>query len=241
MKILALDCSAVSASCAVTEEERVIASSYVNVKLTHSETLLPMLENTLSAAKLTLNDIDAFAINNGPGSFTGIRIGISAVKGMAQPRNLPCAAVSTLYSIACLHRNFGGVLCAVMDARCNQVYGALFKIENGNIERLCDDKAVLTDEVISELDEINDNIIIAGDGASLFSGYADRKDNVRIADEPLRYQNAVGVAFAAKEMLNRGEGISAEELCPFYLRLPQAERELKLAKKENDYENSNWL
>ena len=88
MKLLALDCSATAASCAVLEEDRVIASSFVNVKLTHSETLLPMLQNTLSAAKLSLNDIGAFAINNGPGSFTGIRIGISAVKGLALPNNL---------------------------------------------------------------------------------------------------------------------------------------------------------
>lgn len=231
MKILALDCSAVSASCAISEEEKIIASSYVNVKLTHSETLLPMVESTLASAKLTLNDIDAIAINNGPGSFTGIRIGISAVKGMAEPRNLPCAAVSTLYSIACLHKNFSGIVCAVMDARCNQVYNAIFKIENGEITRICEDRAVLIDEVISELDQMKDNIIISGDGSALFRSYAESKENVIIAAEPLVNQNAVGVAAATKEILNRGEAISSEELCPFYLRLPQAERELKAKSK----------
>lgn len=227
MRILALDCSAISASCAVLEDEKIIASSYANVKLTHSETLLPMLENTLAAAKLSLGDIDALAINSGPGSFTGIRIGISAVKGIAEPRNLPCASVSTLYSIACLHKNFSGVVLAAMDARCNQVYSALFKTENGVITRLCEDKAVLVDEIINELDQTDDNIIIAGDGAALFSDYAKKNDNIKISNEPNLYQNAIGVAIAAKEILDRGEGISAEELSPVYLRLPQAERELK--------------
>lgn len=227
MKILALDCSATAASCAVLEEDKVIASSFVNVKLTHSQTLLPMLESTLASAKFTLNDIEAFAINNGPGSFTGIRIGISAVKGLAMPKNIPCAAVSTLYSIACMHRNFSGVVCAVMDARCNQVYNALFKIENGKTERLCEDRAVMISEVIAELDNIDDNIIIAGDGARLFDDYAQTKENVNIATEPLVFQNAVGVGIAVKEILDKGEGISSEDLAPFYLRLPQAERELK--------------
>ncbi len=227
MKILALDCSAIAASCAVLEEDKVIASSFVNVKLTHSETLLPMLENTLAGAKLTLKDIDAFAINNGPGSFTGIRIGISAVKGLAMPKNSPCAAVSTLYSIACMHKNISGVICAAMDARCNQVYNALFKIKDGKIERLCDDRAVMISEVSSELDDIDDNIIIAGDGALLFGDYAATKTNVQISKEPLLYQNAVGVGIAAKEIFDREEGILPENLTPFYLRLPQAERELK--------------
>ena len=232
MRILALDCSAVSASCAILEDEKVISSSFVNVRLTHSETLLPMLESTVAAAKLSLGDIDAFAINYGPGSFTGIRIGISAVKGMAEPKNLPCAAVSTLYSIACMHKNLNGVVCAAMDARCNQVYNALFRIENGQISRICEDRAVLIDEVIKELDQVNDSIIIAGDGASLFKSYAENTANVKIAAEPLLYQNAIGVGFAANEIFSRGEGVSPEELCPFYLRLPQAERELKSKKGE---------
>ena len=232
MKLLALDCSATAASCAVLEEDRVIASSFVNVKLTHSETLLPMLQNTLSAAKLSLNDIGAFAINNGPGSFTGIRIGISAVKGLALPNNLPCVAVSTLYSIAELHKNLNGIIVAVMDARCNQVYNAIFKIENGNIWRLCEDRAVLISQVITQLEKMDDNIFIAGDGAHLFSEYANGKEKVNISKEPLLYQNAVGVGLAANEMLTRGQTVTANELCPLYLRLPQAERELKVKKGE---------
>ena len=233
MKILAIDCSATAASCAVLEDEAVKASSFVNVKLTHSETLLPMLENTLAAAKLTLSDIDAFAINNGPGSFTGIRIGISAVKGLAMPENKPCAAVSTLYSIAQMHKNLNGVVCAVMDARCNQVYNALFSIENGKITRLTEDRAVLISDVIAELEGVNQNVFIAGDGAYLFSGFANTKINVTLSAEPLSQQNAVGVGLAATEIINRGQAVSVNELNPLYLRLPQAERELKAKKEKN--------
>lgn len=233
MNILAIDCSATAASCAVLEDQTVKASSFVNVKLTHSETLLPMLENTLASAKLTLKDIDAFAINNGPGSFTGIRIGISAVKGLAMPENKPCAAVSTLYSIAQMHKNLNGVVCAVMDARCNQVYNALFSIENGKITRLTEDRAVLITDVIAELEGVNQNIYIAGDGAHLFTDFAKAHANATLSAEPLSQQNAIGVGLAATEILNRGQAVSVNELNPLYLRLPQAERELKAKKEKN--------
>lgn len=227
MKILALDCSAGPASAAICEDGKILASSFVNVKLTHSQTLLPMVQNTLTAAMLNIGDIDAFAINNGPGSFTGIRIGISAVKGLAAPKNKPCIEVSTLYSIACIFKNTDCVVCAAMDARCNQVYNAIFRIENGVITRLCDDRAVMVDEVIKELDAIDGKVIISGDGAGLFSDYAESRTNVSVANEPQRYQNACGVAIAAEEKLLKGETVTADALCPFYLRLPQAERELK--------------
>ena len=227
MKILALDCSAGPASVAVIEEGKIIASSYVNVKLTHSQTLLPMVESTLRSAMLGISDIDAFAINNGPGSFTGIRIGISAVKGLAAAEDKPCIEVSALMSVACGFKNTDCTVCAVMDARCNQVYNALFRIENGAITRLCDDRAVMTDEVIKELEVISGRIIIAGDGAGLFEDYAKENSNAFIAAEPQRYQNACGVAIAAEEKLSKGETVSADRLLPFYLRLPQAERELK--------------
>lgn len=227
MKILAVDCSAGPASAAITEEGKIIASSFVNVKLTHSQTLLPMVKNTLDAAMLGVADIDAYAISNGPGSFTGIRIGISAVKGLAAAEDKPCIEVSTLLGIAYDFKNTDCLLCAAMDARCNQVYNALFRIKNGAITRLCEDRAVMVDEVIRELESFDENIIVAGDGAGLFTAFAEAKDKVRIAKEPQRYQNACGVALAAEEKLSKGETVSADALRPFYLRLPQAERELK--------------
>ena len=227
MKILCFDCSAGPASVAVMENGKILSSSFVNVKLTHSQTLLPMVKSTLDAAMLSLSDIDAFAINNGPGSFTGIRIGISAVKGLALAENKPCIEVSTLYSIAQLFRNFDCVVCAAMDARCNQVYNALFRIKNGAIIRLCEDRAVMVDEVIAELSALDEKIIISGDGAALFEGFADTHEKVSLAEEPLRYQNACGVAIAAEEAVREGKTLSPDVLRPFYLRLPQAERELK--------------
>lgn len=233
MKLLALDCSAGPASCAVIENGEIKASAFVNTKLTHSQTLLPMVQSTLSSAMLKISDIDAFAINNGPGSFTGIRIGISAVKGLAAPENKPCIPVSTLLSIAYSHINQNCIVCAVMDARCNQVYNALFKIENGNVTRLCDDRALLIDEVLNELKQLeNLPIIIAGDGADLFIPFTSSQNNIIIAKEPVKYQNACGVGLAAEHQLLTQKPISHKELTPFYLRLPQAERELK-AKGEN--------
>ena len=225
MKILALECSAGPASAAVVENDVIIASDFTNVKMTHSQTLLPMVKAMLDNAGLTVADIDALAISNGPGSFTGIRIGISAVKGIAAPRRLPCYAVSTLRAIAENFKDFDGIVCAVMDARCNQVYNALFKAENGKLTRLCEDRALMISELMSELSELSKNIIIVGDGAVLFSEFT--SDKIHIASEEKRYQTAVGVAKASKEY----EPLSPDKLMPFYLRLPQAERELK-AKKE---------
>ena len=231
MKILAVDCSAGPASSAVVEEGRVIASAYINVKLTHSQTLLSMIKQMLGSAMLSLDDIYGFAINSGPGSFTGIRIGISAIKGLAAPKDKPCFEVSTLESIAENFRGFDCTLCAVMDARCNQVYNAVFKIQNGEITRVTQDRAVLVSEVENELKEIKGKIVIAGDGAKLFCSFAEENPDVTIAKEPLEFQNAVGTALVAERLSKTSKGISHSELTPLYLRLPQAERELKEKKK----------
>lgn len=221
MKILSLECSAAPASCAVAEDGVILANDFTNVKLTHSQTLMPMTVEMLKKANISLDEIDALAISNGPGSFTGIRIGISAIKGLAAAKNLPCYGVSTLRAIA---ENFKGTnctVCAVMDARCNQVYNALFKIENGVITRLCDDRAIMIDDLLEELKLVENTIIIAGDGTALFEDF--KGGNISLAEEGCRYQTASGVALAAKEYAS----VSPDKLMPFYLRLPQAERELK--------------
>ena len=232
MKILAVDCSAGPASCAVVEDGKIIASSYINVKLTHSQTMLPMIKEMLSSSLLKLEDIDAFAINSGPGSFTGIRIGISAIKGLAAPEDKPCFEVSTLDSIAQCFSGFDCTLCAVMDARCNQVYNRIYKIENGEILPLTENRAVMVNEVEKELEKMQGKIIFAGDGAKLFEAFAEQKSNAAIANEPLRFQNAVGTALVAEKMAQTSKGVSQTDLKPFYLRLPQAERELKLVKEK---------
>lgn len=225
MKILAVECSAGPASVAITDKGNVIAHDFKNLNLTHSETLLPMVESVLQKARLTLDDIDAFAVSCGPGSFTGVRIGIALIKGLALPQKTPVAAVSTLYAMAQHHRDTDCLLCCCMDARCNQVYNALFKISGGNITRLTDDRALLCEELAQELkcNYSGEKIIITGDGAKVFYLYADNISE--IADDERIFQSAVGVALAAETF------DSPEKINPVYLRLPQAERELKLKKE----------
>ncbi len=236
MKILSVECSATPCSAAVCEDGKIIASSFVNVRLTHSQTLMSLIKAILDNAQLSLSDIEGFAIAAGPGSFTGVRIGISAIKGLAQAKKLPCVAVSTLRAMAELYKGRNCIVCPVMDARCNQLYNALFEIEGENIKRLCDDRALLCTELAEELKSLSEQkdkeIIVLGDGADLFYNFAKDIKGVKLALEPNKYQNAQGVALAAESTFIEGETVSSEELLPVYLRLPQAERELK-AKLEN--------
>lgn len=236
MKILGVECSASPASAAVTEDEKLLSFAYTNVKMTHSQTLLPMVESVLSSAGLKIDDIDALAVAAGPGSFTGVRIGISAIKGLAAPRDIPCVSVSTLYGMAQNFRNQNCIVCAVMDARCNQVYNALFKIDNGNVTRLCEDRAImcdeLRDEIYSNYADCGIDIIVTGDGAELFYPYIDELNNSKKSFGLLGFQNAVGTAFAAREAVLNGNTVNADKLLPVYLRLPQAERELKKRESE---------
>lgn len=224
MYMLSVDSSAVTASACLTEDGNVIKSEFINKGLTHSETLLPMIENVMQG--VSYNELGAIAVNAGPGSFTGVRIGIATVKGLAFPNNTPCISVSTLESIAYNFIDENCVVCAVMDARRMQFYNALFRVENGNVQRLCNDRAISIEDLREELKPY-DNVVIAGDGARLFFENAGL-DNITLADDEKVYQNAVGVSLAA---LNK-EKISPNALLPVYLRLSQAERELKL-KKEN--------
>lgn len=231
MKILAVECSATPASCAVLEDDKILSEAFVNVKLTHSQTLLPMIDSVLKSAMLTVADIDGFAIAAGPGSFTGVRIGISAVKGLAAADKKPCAPVSTLLAMAHRLSHLNTIVCAVMDARCNQVYNALFRCENGIITRLTEDRALMANELAKELDGVYKEfflpITVIGDGATMFYEYVKDFSFVFLADETLRFQHAVGVALAAKFEFEKNNTVTPAELLPFYLRLPQAERELK--------------
>lgn len=224
MYMLSVESSAVTASACLSEDGKVIKSEFINKGLTHSETLLPIIENVMQG--VSYSNLGAIAVNAGPGSFTGVRIGIATVKGLAFPNNTPCISVSTLESIAYNFIDKNCVVCAVMDARRMQFYNALFRVENGNVQRLCDDRAISIEDLKKELKSY-DNVIAAGDGARLFFENA-KLDNITFADDEKVYQNAVGVSLAA---LNK-EKISPNSLLPIYLRPSQAERELKL-KKEN--------
>lgn len=224
MKILSLDSSSVTASVAITENGKILSESFINNGLTHSQTLMPMVEETLKDSGVSVKDIGLFAITNGPGSFTGVRIGIASVKGMADALGKKCMAVSTLESIAEPLKHDDVIACAVMDARCNQVYTATFNLGN----RLCEDKAVLIDELGDELKQYDKKIVFIGDGSVLcYEKLKGIIQNCEVADEKIRYVHGSSVGFVAEEKINNGEEpINSANLVPFYLRLPQAEREL---------------
>ncbi len=232
MKILAVDSSAKSGSVAILEDGKNIAEFYINAKLTHSQTLMPMIEWALKSTNLKTQDIDCFAVSVGPGSFTGLRIGISCVKGLAFAENKPCVAVSTLEGLS---RNISqpSVICSVMDARCSQVYTAQFEFDGENYTRLTPDEAISVSELKEKLKKIEKNIILVGDGAQMcYNVLKDTCKNLTISSENVRFQRAFGVAQVAFDEVHRGNTISSDSLVPIYLRLPQAEREL-LKKKES--------
>lgn len=224
MKILSIDSSSVTASVAITENGMILSEKFINNGLTHSQTLMPMVEEAIKESGISVKEIDLFAITNGPGSFTGVRIGISCVKGMADALNKKCVAVSTLEAIAEPLKNQDVIACAVMDARCNQVYTAIFN--KGN--RLCEDKAVLIDELGEELKQYDKKIVFIGDGSVLcYEKLCGIIQNCEVADEKIRFVHGSSISFIAEEKIKNGEEpISSANLIPFYLRLPQAEREL---------------
>ena len=224
MKILALESSAVSASVALVEDERLIAQSFQNCGLTHSRTLLPMAENLLASCDVPLAAVDAFAVAHGPGSFTGVRIGVATVKGLALGTDKPCIGVSTFEAMAWGARALGGALCCVMDARAGQVYNALFQIEADTPRRLCGDRALKLIELGEEIGE--SPYFLVGDGAELCSNtLRDQCLALRLAPPELRAPTGFGVAAAALPLLRAGQTASPQALDAFYLRRPQAERE----------------
>lgn len=221
--LLSMDSSAVTASVALTDGDEIIKSEFVNSGLTHSETLLPMITRVMDGRKYS--ELDGIAITAGPGSFTGVRIGVATVKGLAFNDDIPCYSVSTLEAIAYNFVDKNAVVCAVMDARRMQFYNALFRVKNGKVERFCDDRAIAIEDLRNELKQY-DKVIIAGDGAKLCFQNIEL-ENCTLADDDRIYQNAVGVAKAAQNK----NAISPKALMPVYLRQSQAERELKLKLK----------
>lgn len=231
MKILALETSAVAASAAVCEDEELIAQSFQRTGLTHSATLMPMVETMLKNAGISLDNIDLIAVAAGPGSFTGLRIGVSAAKGLAWPTNKPCAGVSTLEAMAWQLCGMDGIVCAAMDARRQQVYNALFDLSGGKPVRISPDRAISLDELQAELADTEKTQIMVGDGAHLcYNAFQKCGYPVRMAPPHLRYQTAWGVARCALEQAREGKLTDAAGIIPNYHRLSQAERE-RLAKQ----------
>lgn len=224
MKILSLDTTAQVCSAAICDGDRLIAEITVNTGNTHSETLLPAIEQLLKISEASIDDIDAFACSTGPGSFTGVRIGVATVKGIAYGKNKPCISVSTLEALAYNLKGHDGIICPVMNARRNQVYNALFEWRDGELIRLCSDRALAICELDAELADIDKPISLCGDGYDITEkGF--EKTKIVFVPERQRLQSAYSVACIALEKLARGETVSDAHLVPIYLRPSQAERE----------------
>ena len=222
MLILAFESSARAASAALLRDGKLISQYTQCSGLTHSRTLLPMGEDMLKNAELTLGDVDLIAVAHGPGSFTGVRIGVSMVKGLAWAGDKPCVGVSTLEAMAWHGLAAGGLVCPVMDARRSQVYNALFSIEDGRPVRLTEDRPISLEELAAELAANDWAPFLVGDGAELTYRYlTEHGIDCALAPENLRMQSAWGVAMAAMDK----EPGNADSLLPVYLRLSQAERE----------------
>lgn len=226
MKILALDSTENTASVAITEDDKLIASSVINAGRSHSELLLPLIQNLLEYNKLKASDIDLFACSVGPGSFTGVRIGVSTVKGLAFGLNKACVGISTLEGLAYNYIGFNGIICPCMDARRSQLYNAIFRIQNGVITRLTPDRTIPASELSNELENYNESIYFCGGGEHIIAELCKNNVSVQKTPEILKHQNGYSVALCAYNIYkNEPEKILSDaELNVTYLRPSQAER-----------------
>ena len=231
MLILAFETSAKAASVALHDGQKLLGESYQNTGLTHSQTLMVMAEDLLKACGKTAADVTAVAVAEGPGSFTGVRIGVAAAKGFAWGGQLPCYGISTLEAMAASLGIYRGYVCPVMDARRSQVYNALFYVNCGDCTRIREDRAVSLQDLGEELQNLSEPVFLVGDGSNLcYNTLLEKVPSLVLPPEHRMHQRATGIALLAAERIARGENCSGAELTPNYLRLSQAERE-KLERK----------
>ena len=233
MLILAFETSAKAASVALMEGTKLLGEAYQNTGLTHSQTLMVMAEDVLKQCGKSAQDVQAVAVAEGPGSFTGVRIGVAAAKGYAWGKEIPCYGVSTLEAMAESLGIYEGFICPVMDARRSQVYNALFYVNRGEIERHREDRAIALADLKEDLEHLDGPIYLVGDGATLtYNTLKDSIEELILPPEHRMHQRAVGVGLVAARMAAEGLAPSGGELTPNYLRLSQAEREkLEKAKR----------
>lgn len=232
MLILAFETSAKAGSVALHDGFSLLGESYCNTGLTHSQTIMTMAEDLLKTCSFTARDVEAVAVAAGPGSFTGVRIGVAAAKGFAWGGDLPCYGVSTLEAMALSLGAYEGYVCPVMDARRSQVYNALFRAEKGRLQRLCRDRAIALSQLETELKALDGPVFLVGDGSILtFNTLKPQLPGLVLPPEHRMHQRASGVAIAAAQMIARGEAGDGAALTPNYLRLSQAERE-RLAREQ---------
>lgn len=233
MIILAIDSSASAASAALWDDGKILGEFYCNTGLTHSQTLMPMIHGLLQNSRVPLSGVDLLAVSAGPGSFTGIRIGIASVKGLAFTDQKPCVGVSTLDAISRNLSHLDATICAVMDARCGQVYNAVFQSFGGTVTRLTEDRAISADELAHECEKYPKPLFLVGDGAKLcYNNQGFQSIGALLAPEALLYQHAGGVAETAAQAYQNGFAVSPDALRPVYLRPAQAERMLNNKRRD---------
>ena len=226
MLILAFETSAKAASAALLEDGRLLGESYQNTGLTHSQTLMVMAENLMNQCGKTVADVTAVAVAAGPGSFTGVRIGVAAAKGFAWGREVPCYGVSTLEAMALSLGAYQGYVCPVMDARRSQVYNALFYVNHGVLKRIADDRAIALEQLKQELAPLTEPVFLVGDGSILtYKTLSGDIPHLVLPPEHRMHQRADGVALLAAQKIAAGDPGDGAALNPNYLRLSQAERE----------------
>ena len=224
--ILAFETSAKAASVALLEGNKLLGESYQNTGLTHSQTLMVMAEDLLKQCGKTVSDVTAVAVAEGPGSFTGVRIGVAAAKGFAWGGQIPCYGVSTLEAMAESLGVYSGYVCPCMDARRSQVYNALFYVNHGKLERIAPDRAIALTDLGEEIKNFSEPIFLVGDGAVLcYNTLLKSVPNLVLPPEHRIHQRATGVALLAAKKEAAGETGDGNALTPNYLRLSQAERE----------------
>ena len=226
MLILAFETTAKAGSVALVENGKLLGENYNNTGLTHSQTLMVMAQDLLKSCGKAVTDVTAVAVAEGPGSFTGVRIGVAAAKGFAWGAEIPCFGISTLEAMAKTLGIWEGFVCPCMDARRSQVYNALFYVNQGEIQRIQPDRAIALSDLAQELKNLEKPVFLVGDGANLcYNTLKDTVSSLVLPPEHRMHQRASGVALLAQEKIAAGETGDANGLTPNYLRLSQAERE----------------
>lgn len=227
MKILAIDSSGLVASAAIIEDENMVAEYTINYKKTHSQTLLPMIDEIVKMTDTDLNSIDAIAVAGGPGSFTGLRIGSATAKGLGLALNKPLIHIPTVDGLAFNLYGTDKIICPIMDAKRNQVYTGLYEFMNTQFNILEAQMAVSIDQIINKINTIGRTVIFVGDGISVYAEQIQNQITVDYSFAPahLNKQRASSIGTLAKSYFEEGEIETASEHKPEYLRLSQAERE----------------
>jgi tRNA threonylcarbamoyladenosine biosynthesis protein TsaB len=227
MKVLAIDTSSLVASAAILDDEKLVAEYIVNHKKTHSEQLMPIIEQVLESCQMDIEEIDAIAVASGPGSFTGLRIGAATAKGLAHALNKPVIGIPTLDGLAFNLPYCEGIICPIMDARRNQVYTALYRWEQGNFYQIKQHSAVPMKELVEELKESEEIVVFLGDGVPVHREFIQREmgDKALFAPRSAGRQRASSIGELAIESLRKGKVSNYGDFTPFYLRKSQAERE----------------